>query len=87
MEDISKLQDQVLEDVSGGVISQDEALANALARAKLSEEEVDFVKKIEMDYEHGRRIYEVEFYKDGFEYNFDIDAMTGKVLKFKKEWD
>ena len=87
MEDISKLQDQVLEDVSGGVISQDEALANALARAKLSKEEVDFVKKIEMDYEHGRRIYEVEFYKDGFEYKFDIDATTGKVLKFKKEWD
>ena len=87
MEDISKLQDQVLEDVSGGVITQEEALASALERAKLTEAEVDFVKKIEMDFERGRRVYEIEFYKDGFEYSFDIDAATGRVLKYKKEWD
>ena len=40
-----------------------------------------------LDFERGRRIYEIEFYKDGFEYEYDIDAVTGKVLKFKKDWD
>jgi uncharacterized membrane protein YkoI len=87
MEDINKLNDEVLEDVSGGVLTQEEALASALTHAKLKKGDLDFVKKVEMDFEHGRRIYEIEFYKDGFEYEYDIDAVTGKVLKFKKDWD
>ena len=37
--------------------------------------------------EHGRKIYEVTFYKDGYEYEYDIDAESGKVLKFEKELD
>ena len=35
----------------------------------------------------GRKIYEVTFYKDGYEYEYDIDAESGKVLKFEKELD
>ena len=50
-------------------------------------DEVDFVKKVEMDWEHGRKIYEVSFYKGGFEYGYGIDAVTGRVLKFEKDWD
>ncbi len=46
-----------------------------------------FVKKVELDYEHGRKIYEVTFYKDGYEYEYDIDAESGKVLKFEKDLD
>jgi len=45
------------------------------------------MKRIDLDYEHGRKVYEIEFYVDGFEYEFDVDAETGKVLKFKKDWD
>lgn len=84
---MNKLNDQELEKVSGGTISQDEALAKALEHAKLSKDQVDFVKKVEMDYEHGRKIYEVELYKGGFEYEFEIDAENGGILKYKKEWD
>ena len=87
MEDINKLNDEVLEDVSGGVLTQEEALASALTHAKLKKGDIDLLKKVEMDFEHGRRIYEIEFYKDGFEYEYDIDAVTGRVLKFKKDWD
>ena len=32
-------------------------------------------------------VYEVEFKKDGFEYDYDIDAKTGTVVKAKKERD
>ena len=87
MPDVNKLNEEVLEDVAGGVLTQDEALASALAHANLAKGELDFVKRIEMDYERGRRIYEIEFYKDGFEYEYDIDATTGAILKFKKDWD
>lgn len=87
MADVNKLNDSVLEDVAGGVLTQEEALASALSHAKLAKGDLDFVKRIEMDFERGRRIYEIEFYKDGFEYEYDIDAVSGKVLKFKKDWD
>ena len=87
MDDINKLSDSQLEGVAGGMISEEEAIASALAHVKLKEDQVDFIKKVELDYEHGRKIYEIEFFKGGFEFEFDIDAETGKVLKFKKERD
>ena len=85
--DVNKLSDSQLEGVAGGMISEEEAIANALAHVKLNEDQVDFIKKVELDYEHGRKIYEIEFFNDGFEFEFDIDAETGRVLKFKKERD
>jgi uncharacterized membrane protein YkoI len=77
----------MMENVVGGMITEDEALASALAKAGLKKEQLDFMKRIDLDYEHGRKVYEIEFYVDGFEYEFDVDAETGKVLKFKKDWD
>ena len=82
-----KLNDEMMEQVSGGTLTKDEALAKALEHAKLKKDQVDYVKKVELDYEHGRKIYEVTFYKDGYEYEYDIDAESGKVLKFEKDLD
>ncbi len=73
--------------MAGGTLTQDEALAKALEHANLKKDQLDFLKKVELDYEHGRKVYEVSFYKGGFEYEFDIDAETGSILKFKKDWD
>ena len=83
---MEKLNDQSMEEVVGG-ISQDQALAAALKRAGLKKEQLDFVKRIELDYEHGRKVYEICFYKDGMEYEFDVDASSGQVLKYSKELD
>ena len=82
-----KLTDDMMEQVSGGTLTKDEALEKALQHANLRRDQVDFVKKVELDYEHGRKIYEVTFYKDGYEYEYDIDAESGKVLKFEKDLD
>ncbi len=87
MSSIDKINDQELETVAGGTITQEEALAKALEKAGLKKEQLDFIKKVEPDFEHGRQIFEVSFYKDGFEYEFDIDAGNGNILKYKKEWD
>ncbi len=87
MADINKISDSALEGVAGGVITEEEAIAAALGHVKLQPDQVDFMKKVELDFEHGRKIYEVEFYMGGYEYEFDIDAETGKVLRFKKDRD
>ena len=73
---MNTLNEQELENVAGGVITQEEALAAALEHAQLQKEQVEFFKKVELDYEHGVKIYE-----------FDIDANSGKILKFRKDRD
>ena len=83
----NKLNDKELEKVAGGMLTQDEALAKALEHASLKKDQIDFLKKIEMDYERGRKIYEIKFYQGGFEFEYDIDAETGEVLKFEKDFD
>ncbi len=87
MADINKITDSDLAGVAGGVISEEEAIAAALAHVDLQQDQVDFIKRAELDYEHGRKIYEIEFYMGGFEYEFDVDANSGKVLKYKKDRD
>ena len=84
---MNTLNDKELEKVAGGTLTQDEALSKALEHAQLKKDQLDFVKKVEMDYEHGRKVYEIEFYQGGLEYEFNIDAENGSVLKYKKDWD
>ena len=38
--------------------------------------------KIEMDYDDGRMIYELSFYSNKMEYEYEIDALTGEVLGY-----
>ena len=58
---MNTLNDKELEKVAGGTLTQDEALSKALEHAQLKKDQLDFVKKVEMDYEHGRKVYEIEF--------------------------
>ena len=44
------------------------------------------VTKCKLDWEDGRQIYEIEFWADGIEYDYEIDAATGAVLKAGQEW-
>ena len=87
MNGINKLNDKELEHVAGGTLTQDEALSKALEHAQLKKDQLDFVKKAEMDYEHGRKVWEIKFYQGGLEYEYNIDAENGKILKFEKDWD
>lgn len=32
-------------------------------------------------------IYEIEFKAGGYEYNYEVDAATGSIVEFDKEWD
>ncbi len=46
-----------------------------------TEPAITWLDAVEMDYENGRMVYEVEFAVDGVEYEYDIDALTGAVVK------
>lgn len=87
MADIKKVSDDVMENVVGGIITEEEALGKALQHVQLGKDQVDFVKKVELDYEDGRKVYEVEFVKGGVEYEFDVDANTGAIVNFEKDID
>lgn len=68
-------------------ISKTEAKEIALKDAGLSENDVT-MKKCRMDYDDGAAKYEVEFRNaDGYEYEYEIDAETGKILDKDVELD
>ena len=79
------MNDKELENVVGG-ITQNEAMAAAMNHAGVSGAQA-MMKKCELDYEWGKQVYEIEFYFNGIEYEYEIDANTGAVLKAKKDWD
>lgn len=66
------------------VIGKDAAKAAALAHAALSENEIAKFK-IEQDRDDGRNVYEIEFHANGYEYDYEINAHNGDVLKSEKE--
>ena len=45
------------------------------------------VTKLELDREPASSVYEVEFEKGWYEYELDVDAKSGRVLKMKREFD
>lgn len=58
----------------------------ALAHAGLNEAQVTRLKT-ERDWDDGRLEYEVEFVSDGMEYDYTIDAGSGKIIAFDRERD
>ena len=65
-------------------IGEEEAKKKALERAGLSADEVKF-ERVELDYDDGVWQYEVDFQKDSTEYDVDIKADDGKILKYETE--
>ncbi len=65
---------------SSAAISKTKAKEIALGDANLSENDVT-ITKCRMDYDDGAAKYEVEFRTpDGYEYEYEIDVETGKIL-------
>ncbi len=67
-------------------IGQEKAKQAAISHAGASADKLTEYE-IELDFEHGVMVYEVEFKCEGFEYDYEIDAVTGAVLKSGKEPD
>ena len=69
-----------------GDIGHAKAKSIALNHAGVSENKA-YDMEIELDYEDGRLIYEVEFKSGGMEYSYEINAATGAILKHEAELD
>lgn len=64
-----------------------EEVAKAAALAHAGVKEADAVGLVvEQDWEDGAQIYDVSFYAGGLEYDYEVDAATGAVLKMEQEW-
>lgn len=71
---------------SSSVISAEAAKSAALAHAGVSASNV-YEFKCELDRDDGVTLYEVEFKSGGMEYEYEIDATTGAVLKAEQDRD
>lgn len=67
-------------------IGMDKAKELVLKHAKLTGKKVTY-KEAKLDREDGRYVYEIEFVYGGMEYEYEVDAATGKILKADKEKD
>ena len=65
---------------SGKYIGAAKAQAIALQRAGFDASQVTFTK-VKLDTEDGKKVYEIEFTKDNKEYEFTINAKTGKIME------
>lgn len=67
-------------------LTAEEAKAIALKHAGLRSDQVKGLRA-EFDVDDGIPEWEVEFYADGMEYDYEIHAETGKILSWDKERD
>ncbi|MDO4564058.1 MAG: PepSY domain-containing protein, partial [Clostridia bacterium] len=76
-------------DISGSAsdaayIGTDAALNAAYEHAGITAAEAERVK-IKLDYDDGLMVYEIEFYVASIEHDYEINALTGEVVKFESE--
>ena len=69
---------------AAGRLTKDEAKQIALKEAGVTAAEATFTKA-RLEYGDGREEYEFEFFADGREFDVDVDANTGRVVKFDVE--
>lgn len=65
-------------------IGESKAVSVALSNAHVDE---SLAKNLvcKLDAENGVKVYEVEFYFNGYEYEYEINAVTGKIIKAEKD--
>ncbi len=67
-----------------GYITLEKAKEIALSQARVNETDAVFDDK-EFDLDDGTALYELEFTAGGREYEYDVDAVTGKILRAEHE--
>lgn len=67
-------------------ISADQAAQIALDQAGIAKEKAQALRT-ERDLEHGKTFYEVDWYTNGVEYSYTIDAQTGTIVNYEQDFD
>lgn len=71
---------------AANVIGEETAKNAAFAHAGVSSGNVSRCQ-CSLDREDGLMVYEIDFMCGGYEYEYEINAATGAVVKYDKEWD
>ena len=71
---------------AAGDVGIESAKSKAAEDAGYAVGDVRFTKT-ERDYDDGRLVYEIEFYKDGYEYEYKISADNGIILDKEVDYD
>ena len=71
---------------NGTTITKEKAQEIALQNAGVSASNARELK-VELGYEDGREVYDVEFKSGNMEYDYDIDPTTGSIIKGEKKID
>ena len=80
-ENAGNVGSSAIPDVSG-TIGAEAALNAALAHAGVTD---PYNSDVDYEYEGGKAIFDVEFEKDGYEYDYVVDAATGEIISFYKK--
>lgn len=70
--------------ISDSYISLEKAKEIALRHAGVSRNKAQKMKGY-LDWENGRRIYDIEFYNNNVKYEYEIDAATGKIINYSRK--
>lgn len=66
------------------LIGEEKAIEIALQDAGFTRDQVERLRT-ELDYDAGKGEYEVDFNQGGYEYDYEIDAESGKIISFDKD--
>lgn len=61
--------------------------AQEIALAKVPGAAAGDIRKLKLDRDDGKQVYEVEIFYKGAEYDMEIDAATGKILDYDVDYD
>lgn len=76
---VDEVDDGNIDVENNNIISSEKVKMIALEDAGLKESEVT-LSRIRYEWDDGIQIYDVEFYCGGLEYEYEIDAKSGKIL-------
>ena len=88
LEDMYNYQINNNTELNNNYISRDEALNIALNDLKATRNEVyDVDLELEYKARYQTLVYEISFNNKNYEYEYFIDATSGKILDYYKSWD
>lgn len=80
----SNNQGSSTQNTSGTAVTAETAKSTALSDAGVSASDATFTKAV-LDYDDGRKVYDIEFYTSTHEYDYEVNAETGKIIKRDSE--
>lgn len=65
-------------------VTQAQAKAIALGHARIQEDNIQNFE-IEIDAKSTQVVYEIQFHSGAYEYEYEVDALSGTIVKFERE--